>query len=117
MINDEAKLEMDDALQTVTSVHGHTIRLTVQQWAHITESHDYMAGNMGKVVETIAEPSRVIQGQRGESLALRDYEHTNISRKTMVVVYRDEPSGFVITAYFTSKPEKTERNKLRIWPK
>jgi hypothetical protein len=108
---------MDDILQTVTSVHRHTIRLTVQQWAHITESHDYMAGNLDKVMETIAEPSRVLQGRRGESLALRDYEQTNISRKTAVVVYRDEPDGFVITAYFTSRPEKTERSKPRIWPK
>jgi hypothetical protein len=108
---------MSDILQTVISVHGHTIRITIQQWAHITESHDYMAGNLDKVAETLAEPSRVIQGQQGECLALRDYEHTNISRKTAVVVYRDEPDGFVVTAYFTSKPEKTERKGVQIWPK
>lgn len=40
---------MDEVLQTVISVHGHTIRLSAQQWAHITESHDYMAGNMTKL--------------------------------------------------------------------
>ena len=108
---------MHDVLQTVISVHGHTIRITIQQWAHITESHDYMAGNLDKVAETLAEPSRVIQGQHGESLALRDYEHTNISRKTAVVVYRDEPDGFVITVYFTFKPEKTEQKGIQIWPK
>ncbi len=108
---------MDNILQTVTSVHGCTIRLTAQQWAHITESHDYMAGNLEKVIETLAEPSQVLAGRQGESLALRGYDHTNISQKTAVVVYRDEPDGFVITAYFTSRPERTERGKLRKWPK
>ncbi len=55
----------DDLIQTAISVHGHTIRITVRQWTHITEAHDYMAGNLDKVLETIAEPSRVIAGVRG----------------------------------------------------
>ncbi len=106
---------MANVLQTIISVHGYTIRLTAQQWAHITESHDYMAGNLDSVIETLAEPSRIIQGQRGESLAIHDYAHTNISRKTAVVVYRDEPDSFVITAFFTSKPEKIEQKGVRVW--
>jgi len=107
---------VDDALQTAVSVHEHTIRVTARQWAHVTESHDYMSGNLDKVLETLAEPSRVVTGAYGESLALRDYETTNISRKTAVVVYRDEPDGFLITAFFTSKPERIERKGKRVWP-
>jgi len=107
----------DDVLQTVISVHGHTIRVTRQQWAHITEAHDYMAGNLDKVLETIAEPGRVIAGTQAESLALRDYASTNITRKTAVVVYRDEPDGFVITAFLTSKPAKIEQKGEKLWPK
>lgn len=107
----------DDVLQTATSVFGHTIRLTARQWAHITEAHDYMAGNMDKVLETLSEPSRVVEGTQGELLALRDYASTNITRKTAVVVYRDEPDGFVITACFTSKPEKVEQKGAQLWPK
>lgn len=107
----------NDVLRTAVSVHGNTIRITARQWSHILEAHDYMAGNLDKVVETLAEPSRVIIGLHGEHLALRDYDSTNITRKTSVVVYRDEPDGFVITAYFTSKPEKTERKGERIWQK
>jgi YD repeat-containing protein len=49
----------DDVLQTAVSVHGHTIRVTYKQWAHITENHDYMSGNLDKVLETLAEPSRI----------------------------------------------------------
>jgi hypothetical protein len=105
-----------DVLQTVESVHGHTIRVTARQWGHITEAHDYMAGNLDKVLETLAEPSQVIEGKRGEYLALREYVRTSISRKTVVVIYRDEPEGFVITAFFTSKPEKVLRKGSLVWP-
>ena len=107
----------DDILQTATSVFDHDIRLTARQWAHIIEAHDYMAGNMDKVLETLSEPSRIIQGEQGELLALKDYESTNITEKTAVVVYRDEDDGFVITAFFTSKPEKIERKGPQKWPK
>jgi hypothetical protein len=32
-------------LAEVISVRGHRIRLTLRQWLHISENHDYMAGN------------------------------------------------------------------------
>ena len=105
----------DDNLHIITSVHGHSIRITARQWAHITEAHDYMSGNMDKVLETLAEPERIIAGEHGESLALRDYASTTITRKTVVVVYRDEPDGFVITAFFTSRPDKIERKGRLVW--
>jgi hypothetical protein len=93
------------------------IRITATQWTHVVEAHDYMAGNHDLVVETLGEPSRIITGERGESLALRDYETTNISRKTAVVVYRDEPDGFLITAFLTSKPDKIEKKGAQLWPR
>jgi hypothetical protein len=74
-----------------------------------------MSGNLDKILETLADPSRVIEGEQGESLALRDYESTNITRKTAVVVYRDEPDGFLITAFFTSKPAKIEKKGKLLW--
>ncbi len=107
---------MDDPLKVVVSVHGNPIRITATQWAHVTEAHDYMAGNLDLVAETLAEPSRVIAGEHGGLLALRDYQETNISRKTAVVVYRDAPDGFLITAFLTSRPDKIEKKGARIWP-
>ena len=105
---------MNDVLRIVESAHGHMIRITATQWTHVVEAHDYMAGNLDLVVETLGEPSRIITGERGESLALRDYETTNISRKTAVVVYRDEPDGFLITAFLTSKPDKIEKKGAQL---
>lgn len=108
---------MNDVLHVVTSVQGNSIRVTAKQWAHVIEAHDYMAGNMDKVLETIAEPERILEGERGEMLALRPYAATNITRKTAVVVYRDEADGFLITTFFTSRPDKVERGKRLIWQK
>jgi hypothetical protein len=105
----------DDILHTIVSILGHTIRITARQWAHVSEAHDYMSGNMDKVLETLAEPERVIAGGHGESLALRNYASTNITRKTVVIVYRDEPDGFLITAFFTSKPDKFEKKGRVLW--
>ncbi len=106
-----------DILHTVTSVLGNVIRVTATQWAHVIEAHDYMAGNIDRVLETLAEPDRVVRGRQGESLAMRLYESTNITRKTAVVVYRDEPDGFLITAFFTSRPDKIEQKGSVVWPK
>jgi hypothetical protein len=51
----------------------------------------------------------------GEVLALRAYKKTSISQKTAVVVYRDEPDGFLITAFFTSRPDKLKRRGPVVW--
>jgi hypothetical protein len=110
-------MTQEDVLARVASVYGHEIRLTATQWSHIAEAHDYMSGNLDIVLETIAEPSRIITAERGESIALRDYESTNITRKTAVVIYRDEPDGFVITAFLTSKPHKVEQKGSITWRK
>jgi hypothetical protein len=107
----------DDVLGRVISVYRHEIRLTTRQWLHITEAHDYMSANLDKVLETIAEPSRIVIAERGETIALRDYESTNITRKTAVVIYRDEVDGFVITAFLTSKPHKIEQKGSIKWRK
>lgn len=105
----------DDTLHTVIVVSGHSIRVTARQWAHVTEAHDYMSGNLDKVLETLADPDRVVLGEQGELLALRAYDKTNITRKTAVVVYRDQPDGFLITAFFTFKPHKIEQKGQVIW--
>jgi hypothetical protein len=102
---------------SAVSVKGNIIRITAKQWLHVIEAHDYMAGNIDKTLETIAEPDMIVAGRQGESLALRGYESTNITRKTAVVVYRDEPDGFLITAFFTSRPDKVERKGPVIWRK
>src|SRR6266545_1662541 len=102
-------------LTEVVSVRGHRIRLTLRQWLHISENHDYMAGNRTLVLETIANPAALVAGEAGETLALRAYPHTNLTTKTAVVVYRDEPDGFMITAWLTSRADRVRAKEVQVW--
>jgi hypothetical protein len=96
-------------------VQGHRIRMTMRQWLHISENHDYMAGNRALVLETIADPDALLAGNAGETFALRAYTHTNLTAKTAVVVYRDAPHGFIITAWLTSRPDRVQAIGVQIW--
>jgi len=105
----------DIVLSIVPSVNNHAIRLTYQQWVHITESHDYMVGNREMILETVSDPDRLTTGDMGATIALRHYPSTNITEKTCIVIYRDEDDGFVITAFLTSKSEQILRRRNTIW--
>lgn len=80
---------------------------------HIVENHDDLAGYGETVLETIADPDAVARGKSGELLALKTLE-----RQTLVVVYREtsKADGFVITAFFTTQPERITRRGL-LWQK
>ena len=107
----------ENPLHVIVSVNNVPIRLTHKQWAHLVESHDYMAGNVDIVLETLAEPDFVAQGWREELIALRHYPKTVITEKHAVVVYRElAADGFVITAFFTSRPDKILKRGV-IWQK
>jgi hypothetical protein len=102
-------------LAEVFSIRGRRIRLTLRQWVHIIENHDYMAGNRELVLETIADPDELVEGEAGETLALRGYPQTNLTAKMAIVAYRDEPDGFVITAWLTSRPDRVQAREVRVW--
>jgi hypothetical protein len=58
------------------------------------------------VLEALAEPDMIQQGDFGELLAIRLYPDTPLTRKFMVVAYREmtPKEGFVLTAYLTTRP-------------
>ncbi|MBI3193386.1 MAG: hypothetical protein HYZ34_02840 [Ignavibacteriae bacterium] len=107
---------MNDNITITKSVSGKNIRLTYKQWYHIIESHDYMAGNLEKIVETIAQPESIVRGTVGELLAMKLFERTNITKKTCIVVYRENGDRFIITSFFTSEPERIKRKGI-VWQK
>ncbi len=109
-------MQIAETIETTKSVSSKVIRLTMKQWIHIVESHDYMAGNMPKVMETVNLPDCIVKGFKGELIALKHYSKTNIKKKHCVVVYKENRDGFIITAFFTSKPE-TIRKRGVIWQK
>ena len=104
-------------MERPVSKKGIPIRITDERWIHVVESHDYMAGNLDLVVETVEDPDYIVAGRKGEVIALRHYETTSISEKSVVAVYRElTDDGFLITAFMTSQPETILRKGV-LWRK
>jgi hypothetical protein len=100
----------------ITSTLRHKIRLPLERWAHILESHDYMAGCVDLVVETVSYPDQLIESE-WEHYALKSYDSTPVGKKTCVVIYKDIVDGFIITALLTSKQEQFVKRGRTIWKK
>jgi hypothetical protein len=94
------------------SKNGVIIRLTDERWAHISEEHAELAGLKLDVLETVADPERILGGNAGEWLALRK----QTDGKILVVVYREDVGdGFIITAFLTRREASLNRKK-QLWP-
>lgn len=64
------------------------------------------------VLDTVADPERILLGRAGERLAVRAV----VSDKWIVVVYRElEGDGFVITAFLTRRIRSLDRRQ-QLWP-
>lgn len=57
----------------VHSQRGIPIRLTEERWRHIVHRHPEMEGERERVLETVADPDLIQQGDLGELLAIRRY--------------------------------------------
>jgi hypothetical protein len=95
----------------VRSRGGVPLRLTDERWRHIESGHRELVGQRDRVLETVSSLELVQSGDRGELLACRFYEHTPVTRKYLVVAYRElgGGDGFVLTAYFTRRPSPRRR--------
>lgn len=98
--------------ETVLSKNGVPIRLTDERWLHITEEHSELANLRSAVLQTVAEPERIVAGNEGELLALRSQP----DRKVLVAVDREVThDGFVITAFLTRRLSSLNR-RITLWP-
>jgi hypothetical protein len=70
-----------------------------------------MGEQRARVLETVTEPHSVLEGDEGAVMAVRWYAETPLTRKFLVVVYRETSpeDGFIMTAYFTSEPSPNRR--------
>lgn len=99
-------------ISIIPSKNGIPIRLTDERWAHIIEEHGELADLRQEVLQTVAEPERIVEGKAGELLAVRELENG----KWLVVVYRElVDDGFVITAFLTRRLRSFEKRK-QVWP-
>jgi hypothetical protein len=99
-------------MAVVISKAGVPIRLPDERWVHITEEHSELAGLRLEVLETVAEPERILRGGGGELLAVREW----IPGKHLLVFYRElEEDGFVITAFLTRRIGYL-KGREQLWP-
>lgn len=99
-------------IDRVISKNDVPIRLTDERWAHITEEHTELAGMRLGVLETVANPERILQGNYGALLAVREMT----TGKYLVVVYNEQDAdGFIITAFLTRRTNSLNRRK-QVWP-
>jgi len=97
---------------SVTSKNGIPIRLPDERWTHIVDEHGELDGLRQDVLDTVAQPARILAGGAGELLAIREVE----VGKWLVVVYRESgDDGFVITAFLTSRIRSLNRRR-QLWP-
>ena len=99
-------------METVLSKNGIMIRLTAERWSHITEEHCELAGMKLEVLETIANPIRILAGHYGEKLALQEIEEQNY---LFVVDRESEEDRFIITAFLTRRLHSLEKREF-LWP-
>lgn len=68
--------------------------------------HPEMDTQRDRILETVNEPDMIQKGDFGELLAVRFYPQTPLTRKHLVVAYRETAvdDGFILTAYLARRP-------------
>jgi len=90
----------------VYSPAGVPIRPTEERWVHIVTNHPELSTQRERVLQTVAQPEVIQQGDFGELLGVRLYDKTPLTRKHLVVTYREiaGDDGFIVTAYLARRP-------------
>ena len=101
------------------SKFGKGIRLTKTTWLDkVLKDHPELGARkeyIDEVKRTVEDPDYIVSGWFGEYLALRFYEAAPRHPKYLCVVYRElNEEGFVITAFFISKPYRLLRRGV-LW--
>ncbi|MHB1376492.1 MAG: hypothetical protein ACYCXB_03605 [Candidatus Humimicrobiaceae bacterium] len=95
------------------SINHIPIRLTDERWAHIVENHNEAAGYYFDVLETVSDPTWVLEGDEGELWAVKHIT----TGKVILVIYKESTGrhdGFIITAFLTTKVQKLLKRRI-IW--
>jgi hypothetical protein len=92
-------------MKIVLSKEGVPVGLTSERMEHISRRHPEMAGEEEKILEAVAAPDLIQEGDGGTKIAVRHYLETPLTEKFCAVVYREvsKTDGFVVTAYFCAR--------------
>ncbi|MDX2240162.1 MAG: hypothetical protein NW224_05715 [Leptolyngbyaceae cyanobacterium bins.302] len=94
--------------ETALSQNGVAIRLPEERWTHIIDRHSVLIDKKQLVLDTITQPERILAGNEGALMAVREFE----PGRWLVVVYREEvDDGFIITAFPTRRIHSLNRRQ------
>lgn len=95
-------------MKIVVSVNRVPIRLSPERLNHIERRHPEMKGQEWRILEVISAPDLIQDGDAGTLMAVRHYPKTPLTEKYCVVIYKElgGEDGFVLTAYFTRRPNE-----------
>lgn len=100
-------------MDVILSINNVPVRLTEERWKHIVENHNDMAGYYYDVLESISNPTWVLEGEGDELWAVK----LITKRKAFLVIYKEllkKNDGFLITAFITTKIKKLLKRKI-LW--
>lgn len=99
---------------TTLSVNKIPIRLTSERWTHIVENHNDMAGYYYEILEAVASPKFVLEGDESDELwAVKLIS----AKRAFLVIYKEvrvKNDGFIITAFITTKIKKLLKRRV-LW--
>lgn len=90
-------------------------RLTAERVRHIERRHPKMKGQETSILEAVSLPDAVREGDSGTLIAVKHYPKTPLSEKFCAVVHKELglADGFIVTAYFTTKPAEWRETKWK----
>jgi hypothetical protein len=97
-------------------IHNRRVRLSSERLEHMEGDHPEMAGQVGKIKETLLSPDIIVESKTDSEVELfyKLYLSTPVTRKHLcIVVKRLKEDVFIITAYFT---DRIKRGSL-LWEK
>ncbi|MBI4141195.1 hypothetical protein HY485_05150 [Candidatus Woesearchaeota archaeon] len=87
---------------TVKDKTNRIIVLSQEQWGHITEHHE-MTNQTERIVETLEQPDKIITSPEDSSLNYY-FKHYKASGRFLLVAAKYlNGTGFIITAFYTTK--------------
>jgi hypothetical protein len=90
---------------------GRLIRLSDERLDHLESQHPEMADQLDRIVNTLANPDRIIRSRTDSSVELfyKYFPITPVSMKFLCIgVKKHRDDNFVITAYYTDSVKKGE---------
>ena len=102
---------MNGEISLTQSRNGVPIRLTEERWRHIVIRHSDISEYRAEILQTVADPDSIQEGDEEALLAVRSYPGLGIGDKVIVAVYRETgpTDGFIITAYLTNETSTWRR--------